>query len=124
MTQLYVLQQEYYYRSLQSPSCCRGLLNLICPSALLEGFPLHLPTWCPWHASEPAQILCLADQHLDTIGQSLVLEENEELAQGRGLGARSAVVHVLGTETLKQHAQQETMKHPPISSPPPNLQGT
>lgn len=59
------------------------------------------PTWRARHAREPAQVLCLADQHLDAAGQSLVLEEKEELAEGSGGRGEDAVVHVMGAGTLQ-----------------------
>lgn len=59
------------------------------------------PTWRSWHAGELAQVLCLADQHLDAAGQSLVLEEKEELAEGFGWGGEDAAAHVVGAETLQ-----------------------
>lgn len=46
-------------------------------------------------------MLCLADQHLDAAGQSLVLEEKEELAEGFGWGGEDAAARVVGAETLQ-----------------------
>ena len=69
-------------------------------------------TWCPWHAREFGQVLGLADHDLDAVGRRLVLEQDEELAEGSwgADGHPPTAQGFLGTHALKRREERREGK--------------
>ena len=72
------------------------------------GSPAPL-TWCSRHPGELHQTLCLADHHFDPLGQGLVLQQDEQLAQGPAerCGAPPSGQQVLRAQALSEGREQE-----------------
>lgn len=76
-----------------------------------------MPTWGAWQAGEPAQRLCLAQQHLDAPGRGLELQQQQELAQGSGGRGEDAAVQTMGTAGLEREERAgDGVRAPPTPS--------
>lgn len=98
------MSQKITYCCFFKENCDRDF-ELLCVIVLVS-------TWSSWDPCELGQILSLSDHHLDALGQRLVLQQDEQLAQcpWRTHRALPATERFLRTHALRRAKPREEHK--------------